>query len=963
MRYIKIILGLLVWAVLFFYVGSSWLDTKRENACLHEVKNNAPDMKIVKRRCLETAEVYMKNEHYGTAAWFYLLGGALDKNLNEVEEKITDDFYMNIGHTYVLKGEYKKAEKIYRDYPWKGGGYFLYADEGMQGDYEILPRIYKNKKENLAKGLALWNKIYAPLKKVVKAHNAYEMAQDAGDSDKEIEALKAYLDYSVPFKDQPDIKFLEKKKKLAELYYYASNENASIEVYRELADIYENNDTKQYEYVETLLSIARAYEYLDEYNSTIAYYEKVLPLLKDANNTNLETVDSIYDEIAESYHQMGVDNNISAYEDALSFYQKSLLYRKEHRPLNYADLAKSHSNIADIYYYKKDYNASIKSLKKAIELKREELSNSENYYRDDILDGLKALHDDLSTNYYALDENQTARDISKKYIEFLEYEYEKHYKHLATVYADFAPKEVNASRVLWTHIKAIEYMKKYIEREEDDTKVMADYELFNYMGMLKKYIDVVENNGSKKDKNYLEQIESFKVFQEKNFNNEENINEAILSQTYNMVSRAYDEVKDSNRTEVYAYKAVDFIKKAIENKNEYEDYGYKSSSNAELLDEYSSRLWSIHYDAQDDKNSTQISKEIKKMISDYVEFKKKYYDKSSENLVLSYETVARFFYNKAYIEDAIVYYKKAMDRAEKIRESSNRGSYDYLVDRNIHSLLAIYTDKESVSRERALFLINDLIRWQEHNDKNEKVMLAETYMKLGHIYSENNETSMVVQNYKKSISLHYKNIEENNNSVEGLYELGNAYETLSIYYAEHNDEKKALENIEEFMTYIKRVFPNEKSALAEGYKYFSTIYDIIKDEDNILKYQEKALNLIEEDFKTYFYQFREYHTQLLSLYQKHNENDKIYHRIRVLKDMLEKDTRKEYQGLLLSMISEAYVYAGAYEESLHYIEKAKLEESKTFKMDCKKLEDIYTSESLYLKSKELMKVKEVCEAL
>lgn len=909
MTYIKIILGLLVWAVLFFYAGSSWLDTKRENACIQEVEKEEPNMKIVKQRCLETAEVYMENEGYGSAAWFYLLGGELEKNLNEVEAKITDDFYMNIGHTYVLKGEFEKAKQIYSDYPWKGGGYFLYADEGMQGDYEILPRLYKDKKEHLAKGLTLWNEIYAPLKKIVKAHNAYEMAQDAGNSEDEIEELKAYLEYSIPFKNQPDIEFLDKKKKLAELYYYASNENASIEVYKELANTYEKNDTKQYEYIETLLTIARTYAYLDEYNTTIAYYEKVLPLLQDSNNTNLATVDSIYDEIGESYSQMGIENNLSAYENALSSYHKSLIYREEQSPLNYADLSKSHSNIADIYYYKKDYGLSIKSLEKAIKIKKEELNNSENYYRDDILDGLKVLHDDLSTNYYALDENQTARDITKEYIEFLEYEYEKHYSHLATVYADFAPKEINASKVLLRHIRAIEYMKKHIEAEEDETQVMADYQLFNYMGLLKKYIDALDNR-SKNDANYLEHIESFKVFQEEIFN-EENSNEAILSQTYNMVSRAYDEVEDSNRTEVYAYKAVDFIKKAIENENE--EYGYKSSSNAELIDEYAYRLWSIHYACQNDKNSTLIPKEIEKMTSDYLEFKEKHYNKSSENLVLSYETVARFFYNKAYVEDAIVHYKKAIDVAEKVRKDNNNDHYDYLLDRNIHSLLAIYTNRESISRERALALTNELITWQERQYKDEKVMLAETYMKLGKIYSENNETTRVVQNYKKSIALHYENIEDNSNSAEGLYELGRAYEILSIYYAEHNNREKALENIEEFITYIKKVFPNEKSVLAEGYNHFVTIYDVMKDDDNILKYQEKALHLIEEEFKTYFYQFREYHSQLLSLYKKRNENEKIYHRIKVLERMLEKDTRKEYKNLLLAMVAEAYIYAEACE--------------------------------------------------
>ena len=48
---------------------------------------------------------------------------------------------------------------------------------------------------------------------------------------------------------------------------------------------------------------------------------------------------------------------------------------------------------------------------------------------------------------------------------------------------------------------------------------------------------------------------------------------------------------------------------------------------------------------------------------------------------------------------------------------------------------------------------------------------------------------------------------------------------------------------EEFISYIKRVFPDEKSVLAEGYKHFVLIYDIMKDDDNILKYQKKHYTL------------------------------------------------------------------------------------------------------------------------
>ena len=241
MVYVKIVIASLIWASIFYYGGSNWFEKKREDICTSEVEKSEPDLNVVKENCLQTADLYVKKEEYGSASWFYLLGGAVDKNLNEIESNITDDFYMNIGHSYLLKGDYEKAREIYAKYPWSDGEEFQYADDTIQPDFEILPKLYKDKKENIAKGLAMWNEIYEPIGKIVDESNAYSVAVDEENTTAQIDHLKKYLEYAEPFKDKESIEYVFYQETLEELTSAKSKNEQSIESCKEL--LRKNNQT------------------------------------------------------------------------------------------------------------------------------------------------------------------------------------------------------------------------------------------------------------------------------------------------------------------------------------------------------------------------------------------------------------------------------------------------------------------------------------------------------------------------------------------------------------------------------------------------------------------------------------------------------------------------------------------------------------------------------------------------
>jgi tetratricopeptide (TPR) repeat protein len=373
MAYVKIVFGLLMWGALLFYFGGDWLDNRREETCLSEVEQEKPALDVVKRRCLETAELYNQREAYGSAAWFYLLGGDVEKNIEELEPKIDNDFYMNIGHSYLLKGNFEKAKAIYEDYPWEGGQNYLYADSGMRHDFEILPRLYQKEEElkNLKRGVALWNEIYAPLEKVIESYNAYTLAGEKYETMNEIHHLKSYLTHAIPYRDREQIEYLEHQKKLAQLYFANERNLEAVKVYKEIEKVYENNDTDKYNLLDTLMSIANYYEAVPDYNSSLLYAEKFLKVSMESNNSDNYTPEVAHNMIGSIFINMNTDSNISLYEKALFHYQKKLAYVEKYKKDKQELLFESYVDVAKVEQKLKQFNEAEKHLKKAIVLKKD----------------------------------------------------------------------------------------------------------------------------------------------------------------------------------------------------------------------------------------------------------------------------------------------------------------------------------------------------------------------------------------------------------------------------------------------------------------------------------------------------------------------------------------------------------------------------------------------------------------
>ena len=922
MTYLKIIVGFLIWGILFWSVGGHWLNEKREDVCITEVNKENPDLAVVKRRCIETADYFMNEGYYGSSAWFYLLGGDIDKNINEVEAKIDNEFYMNIGHSYVLKGEFEKAKKIYQDYIWYENEYYDQSDDAMQGDFKILPRLYADKKENLEKGLALWNELYAPIGKIVTAYQNYERSEEDGNSTDAIKYLEETLAYSAEYKEKEVLDYWVRTETLAELYWNENEEKKAITQYQKIEKNYEKDEDKEYEYRNILLSIAKLYTDTSNHTQALLYQKKVL----------------------EHKEQSYFDDN--------------------------ASLAITYKDIGDVYIASKKPKNAITAYKKSIEFQHAYLKNSELESLNSALDELQGYYITLSNAYCALKDKKQALLTRQEYVTFLEEQYEGDFKPLAKAHhtmAEYFKEHDNTQEAIASQLLAIYDMQELVEREYEATAQENAVEiLFDYYNDLEPYL--VKKNDYNHTKAYVEMLgamENLRVFQEDTFAQEENINHLILAKTYNRLHLTYAKVDDANNTKKYAQQALFQMRKAIEN----EEYDEIKERYADYLNAYYATLLRESYGEFSDDNVSEISEELSLIIDEYIRFQEEHYGEKFYLLSKGHETVAKFLKHRNIVKLAMEHYKKALTFSEKAFKEEESYENEQLLNDNIYALMRLYRD-DYTNHDEAIRLSKELIELQKENYADKKIWLSSSYDALAQIYyKENNQSVEIVESYRTSIRIFKEEIIESNSTMY-FYNLRESYVTLSEYYAKQKNKAQSIAIMQEMIDFTLSNFSHEQAQLARDYDALAEIYNLFEDNENVLTYKKRALLTIEtllnesNNYADYFYDFEIHYNALQRLYQKRNEHHNILQGIEKLKDMLPNELEIDHEISLLEMISYDYLRVKKYKKSLIYIAKANKLLDKRYNLECKdNIEQSYALAYIYLEETELKSLTKVCGSI
>jgi CHAT domain-containing protein len=354
MTLIKIIL-----VIMLLQIGvANAKENEAKYLCDQEINKKQPQRELVKKYCTQAGTYFQSKKNDTLASWYYLLGGNNNKNIAEIQNGIMHTpTYANIGHSYILRGELGKANKLYGEFLKKVS--VFKADKAMQDDYK-----------------------------------------KAGNEKKYQEAIKYLTQIIVlqkQYQDKNNIYLWGNLLELGILYKQNNQYKKSLEILYEVESEYKTNleKTKRFNYL--FWWIAENHQQLGNHDKAISYYKLSLTELQKISDKESSFTARIFSSLGKSYQSQG------SYSNALEYAENALRIRREVLGNDHVDTVLSLLELGILYNQNKQYKKSLQILLQAESFDKTITSNSRQfeYLFEWIADNYKKLEiQDKAISYY-----------------------------------------------------------------------------------------------------------------------------------------------------------------------------------------------------------------------------------------------------------------------------------------------------------------------------------------------------------------------------------------------------------------------------------------------------------------------------------------------------------------------------------------------------------------------------------
>lgn len=430
-----------------------------QEICDQEIHKENPQIEVIKHNCYEVGKSYDAEAQYDYASWYYLLSGHYQHNIEVIQKGIPQDGNLaNVAHSYVLQGDFKNAEKLYRFFI--AGHNLLDANQGIEDDYKVLTKIYPQHRIQLREGLKLWRRLYQAFdKNNLEIRNTIRLMNEATT-----QKNHRYL-----------IEHFEAMRTLLTNYFG--------EEYRGIATLYDN--------------VGTAYNALGEYDKVLGFTqqgltlrEKILPLH--------------HPELTHSYNNMGIAYQVLENHDkALEYLSKALeLAQKNH--------GESHPVVAQILSAMGRSYGALYRHKKALMYHENAVAIYENTLGAEHLMTSVAYH---NLGGYFL--NQKAYTQAVHYLEKSLRIREQHSQETANTFTQVYADLGLAYRELGRFDEALKYMKKSLELEKKESIGLAEaYDNLGWLYFSKQNYDEAYNYAKRAFDIFLQERDNYFLFLE-----------------------------------------------------------------------------------------------------------------------------------------------------------------------------------------------------------------------------------------------------------------------------------------------------------------------------------------------------------------------------------------------------------------------------------------------------------------
>jgi tetratricopeptide (TPR) repeat protein len=212
-----------------------------------------------------------------------------------------------------------------------------------------------------------------------------------------------------------------------------------------------------------------------EYQEAITFYDKSLEIYKQILPPNHLNLGVSYANIGVVYNDMG------NYPKALSYYEKALEIRQESLPSNHPDLASSYNNIGIVYKNMGDFPEALSSYEKALDIWQQSLpSNHPN---------LAASYTNIGNLYENMGDHPKALSSYEKALEIKKQSLPSNYRDLATSYIALGmvyEKMKEYSKAIAFHEEAMEIQKQSLPSNHPDL-AMSNGHIGNIYSSMENY--------------------------------------------------------------------------------------------------------------------------------------------------------------------------------------------------------------------------------------------------------------------------------------------------------------------------------------------------------------------------------------------------------------------------------------------------------------------------------------------
>jgi len=767
----RLFISIVFITILLLFGTASTQANEAVKICNKEIKKKQPNNKRLQAYCTQAGEYYQNKNNTLAASWYYLLGGRNDKNINEIQKNIANrSTYYNVGHcsiahSYVLEGAYNKAKGLYDIFLKKSS--VPWADQMVQSNYKLLNKIYPEKKENLRKGLKLWNKLYAPLSSTNNLYINFLKVKKAKKYKEAIRYLTQIVALQKKYQKAESNSMRNNLYRLGTLYNTDRQYRKSLETLQEVEKIYQKTSTNNKNYSDLLVWIANDYEKLYQYDNAIRYREESLKIKTKILGEDHISLSNGYAHLGRLYFKT------ASYPNALKLYQKAIAIIKKSNNKDDIKTAENYNSIGLIYKRMGNYQEALKYYRKALTIIKK-IAGNKDINTAIGYNNLAMLYEQTGEYFEALKYGKKALAIKEKILNIKDPSLHTAYSNLGTLY-----------KALGEYRKSLKYYTKAltIQRDVFGENHIDTATSYGLIGML---YDIMGN--------YKDALK-------------------YTQKALDITKRIMGEESPSTIT---GYSDVGFVYYDIGNFPMALKYHKKSLASAEKV------LGKKHIETAKSYNNVGI---VYNSMGDYdmaleyyqkaLSIKEKVLGKKHISTAISYNNIGALYHKRKIYPKALEYYQKALTVREEVL-----GKLHSVTAESYNNMGAVAKDMKHYSE--ALNYYQNALSIQKKVLSEKHPSLATTYNNLGLLYQTQSKPIKALEYLHKALAIREKVL----GSKHFLTAL--SYNSLSsTYYLTHNYQKShhyAQLAFDNFLFNREKVFAILDSKQKEKYLASTTGY-------------------------------------------------------------------------------------------------------------------------------------------